>query len=211
VRIVVLLILLICSNADSQMFYFGVKGGTPLSPSTSSAFDGDRSGSGLSALNIRRYTVGPTFEVALPFRLHFEADALYKRLDRTEHRFLGSSFGNINRNAADAWEFPLLLKYPLLRNGRLSPFVAGGGTFRRIQSFEGSTETFAYGLQPPYSVIRYRINDPLTQGGIVFGVGVRFTTVGPLKVTPEIRFTRWRSMEFLPTKNQVEIFVGLGL
>src|SRR6266852_2834551 len=94
VRTLVLLILLICLNADSQMFYFGVKGGTPLSPSTSSAFGRDRSGSGLSTLNIRRYTVGPTFELALPFRLRFEADALYKRLDRTEHRFLGSSFGN---------------------------------------------------------------------------------------------------------------------
>ena len=111
---IVLLILLICSDAYSQLFYVGVKGGTPLSPSTSSAFVGDyHSGSGLSTLNIRRYTVGPTVEISLPFRLRFEADVLYKRLDRTEHRFLGPSFGNIYRNAANAWEFPLLLKYPL--------------------------------------------------------------------------------------------------
>jgi hypothetical protein len=183
----VLLVLFLCSNAYSQFLYVGIKGGTPLSTSTASAIVGSRAGSGLSTLNIRRYTVGPTFEVALPFRLRFEADALCKRLDRTDHSFLGPSYGNISREAANAWEFPLLLKYPLVR-GRYSPFAVAGGTFRRIQSFEGSTEAFAFGLQAPSSVVRYRINEPLTQGGMVFDGGVRIITGGSQKVTPEIRY-----------------------
>jgi hypothetical protein len=110
---------------------------TVVGSSASSAFVGSRAVSGLSTLNIRRYTIGSTFEVALPFGLRFEADALYRR--------------------------------------------------------------------------RYRINDPLTQGGTVFGAGIRFITIGPLRVTPEIRYSRWTSPEFLPTRNQVELLVGLGL
>jgi hypothetical protein len=209
-RTAVLVILVFCPDANPQFLYVGIQGGTPLPASTSSALIGSRAGAGLSTLDIRRYTVGPTFEIALPFKLRFEADALYKRLDRTDHSFLAPTFGNITREAANAWEFPLLLKYPFGRR-RYSPFVAAGGTFRRIQSFDGSTETFAYGFQPPYSVVRYRINDPLTEGGMAFGAGMRIITVGRLKVTPAIRYTRWRSMEFLPTKNQVEFLVGLGL
>ena len=59
-------------------------------------------------------------------------------------------------------------------------------------------------------MIRYRIEDPLTQGGIVFGGGMRILTIEPLKLTPEIRYTRWRSMNFFPTENQVEFLLGLG-
>ena len=209
-RTAVLVGLYFCPDAYPQFLYVGIQGGTPLSASTSSALVGNRAGAGLSTLDIRRYTVGATFEIALPFKLRFEADALYKRLDRTDHSFLAPTFGNITREAANAWEFPLLLKYPFVR-GRYSPFMVAGGTFRRIQSFDGSTETFAYGFQPPYSVVRYRINDPLTQGGMAFGDGVRIITMGPLKVTPAIRYTRWRSMDFLPTKNQGEFLLGLGL
>ncbi len=95
--------------------------------------------------------MGPTFEVALPFGLRFEADALYKRLDRTEHYLLGPAYGTIMREAANPWEFPLLLKYSRGRD-RYRPF-ADAGTFRRIESLDGSTEMFAGGLDPPYSVV----------------------------------------------------------
>ena len=203
------LVILFFSDAYSQLLYFGVKAGTPLSASTSSAIVGSRAGSGLSTLDIRRYSIGPTFEIALPFKLRFEADVLYKRLDRTDHSFLGTSFGNITRVAANAWEVPLLLKYPFL-GGRYRPFVVLGGTFRRIESFAG-TDTFAYGPPPFYNVVRFQVNDSLTQGGMAFGAGLRIITLGPLKITPEIRYTRWTSLDFLPTKNQVEFLVSLGL
>ena len=206
----IILIVFLCSNAYPQLFSVGVEGGTPLSESTSSGMVGNRSiGGGLSTLNVRRYTVGPTFEVALPFGLRFEADALYKRLDRTEHYFLGPTYGTITREVANSWEFPLLLKYSLAR-GRYRPFAAAGGTFRRIESLAGSTEMFESGLGPPYSVA-YHINDALTQGGMAFGGGLRIKSVGALKITPEIRYTRWTSRDLLPTRNQVELLLGIGL
>ena len=147
-------------------------------------------------------------EVAIPFGFRFEADALYTRLDPTEHRFLSPSFGNINRLAANAWEFPLLLKYSW-RHGRCRPFAAAGGTFRRIQSLRRASKCSPAVFSPRAAYFRYRIEEPLLQGGMAFGSGVRISA-GPLKVTPEVRYTRWTSLRFLPVRNQVEFLVGLG-
>jgi hypothetical protein len=74
----------------------------------------------------------------------------------------------------------------------------------------GKLVLFFDGLNPPYSVSRYRIDQTLTQGGIASGVGALVLSVGHLKITPEIRYTRWTSVRFLPTPNQVEILMGLG-
>jgi hypothetical protein len=202
-------ILLLCCEANGQRFSFGMKGGTPLSDTNRSAVTGNRfEGGGLWSLYTRRYTVGGTFEVGVPFGLYVEVDALYKRTDTTQHRFFGPSFGTVYRLAANSWEFPMLLRYRW--NQRLRPFAAFGGTFRRIEGFDTSTEHIAYGFNPPYSVSRFRIDRPLTQGGIASGIGVLLLRVRYFKITPELRYTRWTSLRFFPTQNQVEILVGLG-
>jgi hypothetical protein len=202
-------VLLLACQAKGQRFSFGVKGGTQLSDTSRSAEIDDRfSGYGLWSLSTRRYTVGGTFEVRVPFGLYVEVDALYKRTDTTQHGFFSPSFGTITRLTANSWEFPMLLKHRWDR--RFHPFAALGGTFRRIEGFDTSVERFAYGLNPPYSVYRYRIDQPLTQGGIASGVGMLLLSVGHLEITPELRYTRWTSISFLPTQNQVEILMGLG-
>lgn len=199
---------LFASSAAAQVFSFGVKGGTPISSSTAMGTVGGRNiGFGPSALNIRRYTIGPTFEVELPFQLRIEVDALYKRLDRTEHAFFNPAFGTITRLAANSWEFPMLLKRLWLR-GPVRPFALAGGAFRRISSFAGSTETFAGGFQPPYSLSRYRVDAPLTEGGIVIGSGVRLAA-WRIQISPEIRYTHWTALRFQPTQNQVEFLLGV--
>lgn len=199
---------LCASSAPAQIFSVGVKGGTPLSNSTVTGVVGGRGGVGSFTLNVRRYTIGPTFELAvLPFQLRIEVDALYKRLDTTEHRFFNPSFGGITRLAANSWEFPMLLKRVWLR-GPVRPFVVAGGAFRRINSMEGSAEQFAAGLDPPYSVSRYEVDYQLTEGGIVIGSGVRLPA-WRLQISPEIRYTRWTALRFQPTQNQVEFLVGV--
>lgn len=195
------------SSAAAQVFSVGVKGGTPFSTSTAAGMVADRNGSGLSTLNVRRYTIGPTFEVALPFQLRIEVDALYKRLDLTEHRFFNPQFGTITRLAANSWEFPILLKR-LWLHGPMRPFAVAGGAFRRINSLAGSTETFAGGFNPPYSVSRYQVDEALTEGGIVVGSGVRLAA-WHLQFSPEIRYTHWTSLRFQPTQNQVAFLLGL--
>ena len=204
-----LIVFLILPVADAQLFYVGIKGGTPFSSSGSSIMVGGRTGFGLSTLNVRRYSVGPTFEVAIPFGFRLEADSLYRRLDTTEHRFFSPAFGAITRFAANSWDFPLLLKYQWGHH-RLRPFAAAGGAFRLIPSFQASMESFAAGFQPPHSLVRYRLEHSLIQGGMAFGGGMRIISAGPIKVTPEIRYIRWTSLRFLPTKNQVEFLVGVG-
>jgi hypothetical protein len=201
-------VVVLCTpSAPAQIFSVGVKGGTPLSSSTATGVVGGRGGFGPFALNIRRYTIGPTFEVALPFQLRIEVDALYKRLDTTEHRFFNPSFGRITRLAANTWEFPMLLKRVWLR-GPVRPFAVAGGAFRRINSMEGSTEQFTSGFDPPYSLSRYEVDYELTEGGIVVGSGVRLAA-WRLQVSPEIRYTRWTALRFQPTQNQVEFLVGV--
>ena len=202
-------VLLLCCEANGQRFSFGVMGGTPFSDANRSAEIDDRfSGYGLWSLSTRRYTVGGTFEVRVPFGLYMEVDALYKRTDTTQSAFFSPFFGTITRLAANSWEFPMLLKHRW--NRRFRPFAALGGTLRHVEGFDASVETFAYGLNPPYSVYRSRIDQPLTQGGIASGVGMLLLSIGRLKITPELRYTRWTSVSFLPTKNQVEILMGLG-
>jgi hypothetical protein len=204
------LLLFVGMGADAQRLYVGIMAGTPLSQSTSSALVGTRAGSGLSTLNVRRYTLGPTAEIRVWREVSVEVNVLYKRLDRTEHRFFNPSVGNITRLTANAWEFPLLLKHSFRANSYRS-FVFAGGVFRRLDTAKASDERFTGGFDPPRSVVRYETNLDLKQGGYVAGGGVRISVLGPLKITPEFRYTRWTSGTLFPTRNQVEFFLGLGL
>jgi hypothetical protein len=199
---------LLSTAACGQTFSIGVLGGVPLSSTDRSGQDGGRNeGIGPWYLDIRPYTVGPAFEVALPLRVYVEVDALYTRVDYEEHEFFSPLFGSITRQDANAWEFPMFLKYRW--KSRFHPFASAGGTFRHIEGFEASQETFAYGLTPPYSVVRYQINAPLTEGGIAAAAGLTVWSLGRLKLVPELRYTHWTAIRSFPTQNQVEFLLGL--
>jgi len=137
-----------------------------------------------------------------------EVDALYKRSDTTQHEFFNPFFGSITRLSANSWEFPMQIKYQW--NVRFRPFASAGGTFRHIAGFDASEETFTFGLTPPYSVVRYRLHAPLTDGGIVVGAGLALWSAGRFRIAPQFRYTRWTSVRFLPTQNQVEFLLGLS-
>lgn len=198
---------LLCCGASAQRFEFGVIGGTPVSETTRSEAIGTRAGYGPWSLSTRRYTVGGLFEIGIPFGLRVEADALFKRADTTQSSFYNPTFGMITRLAANSWEFPMLLKHRW--NGRFQPFAGVGGTFRRIEGFDGSVEMFAGGFTPPYSVSRYRVDEPLMQGGMVGEAGAAVLRFGRMKIAPEFRYTRWTSIRFLPAQNQMEVLVAV--
>jgi hypothetical protein len=197
-------------SAAAQVFSAGVKAGTPLSASSFTSVIASRSGIGPYILNVRRYTIGPTFEVALPlFQLRVEVDAVYRRLDTTQNAFYSPTFGTIFRTSANAWEFPMLLKRLWLR-GPVRPFAAAGGTFRRINSMQASTEQFLAGQTPDHTLVRYHLDDALTEGGIAAGAGVRLAA-GRLKISPEIRYTHWTTLRLQPRENQAEFFLSFTL
>ncbi len=103
----ILLLALGAICAFSQPLSFGIRGGVPLTDFVN-AVD-----SGTLRFNTytNRYIIGPTVEFRLPFGFGVEVDALYRRL----HYSSGNTALGVvtqNRTTGDAWEFPVLAKYP---------------------------------------------------------------------------------------------------
>ena len=196
----------------AQPVSFGVEGGVPITD----AFDTFRGNTASYATNTHRYLVGPAFQVHLPLRLTVEVDALYKRL--------GYQFNAVTPTAttfaatvANSWEFPLLVKYEILP-GPIRPFVDIGISFRHISGVKEirqvvSTTTGAVGVTTLTNPPEF---NKATDEGLVFGGGVAFK-LGPVRIGPEIRYTRWGSENFedpvgslLHTnKNQGDFLIGI--
>ena len=136
----------------------------------------------------KNFTIGPSAELLLPFGLGIEVDALYKRTS-IEVNGAGAS-------TASSWEFPLLAKFRLPGVG-LRPYVAGGAAFRKF----GELMHFAVGPDRSTS-------------GIVLGGGIELK-VGRLRISPELRYTRWGSGEtsgesvLRYNRNQADFLIGV--
>lgn len=80
-----------------------------------------------------RYTIGPTIELLLPFRLSVELDALYRPV---EYRLLsvGATSQSIDASGS-AWLFPLLAKYRLSRRF-VAPYLAAGLAFNHLSGLK---------------------------------------------------------------------------
>jgi len=222
-----LLLLLIASAGFAQSFRFGVEGGVPLT----SAFDtgtasivfpvaGPIGGWVLQSLtyssSTKRYTVGATAELSLPFHLAIKADLLYKRLG-----FNYISVGTLTGTAlsatetggatANSWEIPLMAKYRVSKLGPLQPYVEGGVAFRDLQGVnQTSAATPIPELIPP-GALRQRFTK-----GVTAGAGLEFRHLLLPGVFGEIRYTRWTADAFSSplgglnsAPNQADLLVGV--
>ncbi len=183
---------------------FGAKGGVLLAPVDKTVPIGDRGGVGDLRDFIRPYVVGPTVVVDLPFK-HFrlEADAFYRRLSRDESRFLGG-FGNIRRFSGNTCEFPLLLEKRL----PFGAFAGGGASLRHIWNMTVETEVFNGGMAPDQLFARADVDlGDATQGGWVLAGGLE-RDQGRMRWSLEVRYTRWTSTLFQPSRNQTDLLVG---
>src|SRR5712692_8864542 len=97
------LLLLGAAAAVAQPFSFGVKAGVPLTDFLSTV---QSPNFGYNS-NTKRYIVGPTVELRLPFGLGIELDALYRRMDYTSTSNFIDAFTS-GSTTGNAWEFPLL-------------------------------------------------------------------------------------------------------
>jgi len=201
---------LLLSELYAQALTLGAKGGVLIYQASDTSEAGFRNvGMGPSTTNVRRYTLGPSIEIGLPFRFRIEADALYRRFGRTGSLFFNSAFGHINRLSGNDWQFPLLLEFPDSR-GRLKPFVSAGAALRHVWGLQGSTESFFNRPVIPPTVSRYPVSAGKNiQAGLVFACGVRYR-MGPIAVLPEIRYTRWTSISLQPGRHQLEFLLGLA-
>lgn len=199
----------VATPAYTQLFSFGAKGGVSLTDAFSHVSLADQpvipqSASGYN----RRYVIGPTAEVHFPWHLSFEVDALYRRngFEYTTYQYffypVGPSYtaevNYFSRATINDWQVPLLAKYEL-RGGMMRPFVDAGVVYRHVS---GMTS-------------QYLATDHASSVGGAVGAGLTFK-VGPLRLSPEIRYTHWAERPFanglgpifFSTNNQADLLVG---
>lgn len=181
--------------AYSQFFSIGVKAGLPVTDAYSVASTGYAAASSYN----RDYIIGPTAEVHLPFRLSFEADALYRR-NGVNYYMAGVPTGNgsITKIAVNDWQVPLLGKYELA-SGPIRPFVDAGIVYRHVSTSQTGILTL---LDHPNGV------------GFAVGGGITLKLL-LLRVSPEIRYTHWSTRPFdnsmllaQSNANQADFLVG---
>lgn len=163
----------------------------------------------------RRFLVGPTVRLQLDSGVGFEAGALRKPIGfRYAFGRPGLGFAEYETEAA-AWEFPLLFHYGDAR-GRRAPYVSAGISLRRIA---GASQTGRECTQLPSVVCTSftptelrELHNPTT-AGLVIGGGME-VRLAWLRLSPEVRFTRWLSRPFtdpIASGNQVELLMRIAV
>jgi hypothetical protein len=138
-------------------------------------------------VSVSGYELGVYGEVRLPAKFSIEVDALHR----------GYTFNlQTGSMSASSWEFPILLKYHLLK-GPIKPYVEGGISFSHISSVENL-------LVSPNNNANF---------GIALGAGVDIHAL-VLHISPEIRFTADALKTFdgiiSSNRNQVAFLIGVG-
>jgi len=194
----------ICA-CNGQSFSLGVVGGVRLTD--------DMTGNTTS--ESKRYTLGPMIDVGLPHRLGIEVDALYRRQG---FAFFGPATVPLwERERANSWEVPILLKYRLASAG-VKPFVEAGYAPRVLNGAIDYSSPCLAGSVP--CDVPYHLHTGIagnTSQGLVVGGGVQFAA-GPLRFSPQLRYTHWNNAAIGPpagfpvqsAQNQADVLVGIG-
>ncbi len=199
-----LAILLSTSAFAAGPLSVGVRGGLPLNEAIETA----QGNPAQFSSEDQRYLVGPTIELHLPLRFSVQLDALYGNF--TYRSVAGTQAGQTIANAltsSDQWQFPLQLKYRFI-SGALRPFVNAGASFRHLYNLNQVPQFITGPASGSLS------NDFGT--GFVVGGGLELK-IAFLKISPEIRFTRWGTNTFRQgvtnifdlNRNEGQFLVGL--
>jgi opacity protein-like surface antigen len=194
----------------AQLFSLGVKAGLPLTD-----FIDTVSSSHASVNTVtNRYVVGPTAELHLPFGLGVEVDVLYRHFNYNSTANLVDAISSVRATASD-WEFPLLVK-KRFGVGPILPFVDAGVNFNKVSGLSRTVSILAPNLIGSTSSSELK-ND--FTAGFTLGAGVQLNLL-LLKITPEIRYTRWGNQQFngifpaggslTSNQNQAEFLVGFS-
>ena len=205
-------LLFVCTAAAmAQPIGVGLKVGLPLTD----AFDIATGPSGSYTSDTTRYIIGPQVELRLPAGFAIELDALYTKLNFSS---VGSVAGSVVNAVtdADSWEFPLLLKKKFgganAGVAAVRPFVDVGASFKRLTSIK-QVRNFVTG-SPQETSNPAELQDK-SGTGFVIGGGLEIRALF-LRISPEVRFTRWGTANFregvanlLETnRNQAQFLVG---
>jgi hypothetical protein len=197
---------LLSSVLHGQQLYLGAIGGTALTrdfPLFESIYPGDSFGNPADVFRHfsgpRSLILGGLVGVRLAGSFSLEANFLRRpwRTDMTLTTYPPGSPSITTRQsylAANAWEFPLMLKcdLPVLRDRRMRPFAEGGVAFRSMQNVSGVQ---------------------LSVVGATFGGGVAFH-IGSIRIAPTLRYTRWQKETHFPPypsrADQIEFLTSIA-
>jgi hypothetical protein len=193
--------------ASGQRLYWGVIGGTGLTPdfprydvSTPADAYGNPADSFEHLPGPRSFILGGLLELQLTSSFAIEADVLHRPLPGIGVNTVFPAGGpavttRYNTPSANTWEYPVMLKWNLpapLIWGRVRPFLEGGPAFRTSQDDSGALPS---------------------QFGLTAGVGAAIH-FGKLRVAPTIRYTRWEKdagFPNYPTKaDQLEFLTSVA-
>jgi hypothetical protein len=166
----------------------------------------------------RRYIVGPMIELGLPLGFGVEFEATYHRHGYSADGFNMAQF-QIDRERANSWEFPILLRYKL-PVPTVRPFLEVGVAPRTISGTISTTFTASDVITGQTTISNSTAATHWdTSIGFVAGVGLQFG-VGRLRLSPEGRYTHWNNRPvngvildnppFYSTRNQFDVLVGIG-
>ena len=193
-RTITFLFLVSLQTLTAGPLILGVRAGLPFTDTIDTLFNGLGNVSSTD-----HFEVGPTLGIRLPLGFSVEGDALYKR---ETLNFSQSATSVTATTHLGSWEFPAMVKYTFGEQF-FAPVVGAGVAVRHLNNF-GDVPSFVVGNTSADSV------------GFVMGGGIRIK-LGPLHITPELRYTRWgstslsRSVASLVAFNPNEASVLVGV
>lgn len=169
--------------------------------------------------NYQKISYGPSLEFRITHKFAVNGELLYHRLNYTQTNQItdtvNGNTGITENTRASLWDLPVMLRYRgLSEGGFLSKFYfAGGGSVRRATHISTSTVTnLPNGSTTTSNVATVPSKRDLP--GAVVGVGLRLVDDFNIKLTPEIRYTRWIGGTFdsastHSSRNQLEVGIAL--
>jgi hypothetical protein len=206
---------LYAQNAESLPIDLGFKVGVPItnmfSASNTSEFNQTIPGSPFSSA-VPRYEFGVSGGFHLYKGLRFEVDGIYKRGGFESVFANGGSGFAYSPTTFNWWEIPGLIKTDVSL-GHVRPFVDFGAALRHISTIDQTT--YAAGLFDGVSMTdnSMALHNRNSYGGVA-GIGITFKK-GALRISPEVRYTRWANEAFEYTGfrtnlNQGDFLLGIN-
>jgi hypothetical protein len=197
-----LLFFLAAVSAQAQLISAGIKAGVPVTDTFDFITNDPRTRFFSST---KRYIIGTTLELRLPAGISIEFDSLFRKFSYDRTDLLDVVIGTYSATG-NQWEFPLLLKYRFA--GSLArPYIAAGPSLNHISGLR-LVGTVILDRDEPEELRKKLV------AGITVGVGVELKALF-LKISPELRYTRWASEHFIgprelfgTNQNQGEFLIG---
>jgi hypothetical protein len=198
-----LAMLLLAGSAQAQLFTAGIKGGVPITETFDFVTSDPRTRFFSST---KRYIIGTTAELRLPFGVGFEFDALFRKFSYDRTDLVDVLTGNYSASG-NQWQFPLLFKYRF--PGALArPYFVAGPSLSHISSLEIVGTVLGNRDDPE------ELRDKLV-AGVVVGAGLEIRALF-LRISPELRYTRWTEEAFSgprdlfsSNRNQADFLIGI--